>query len=155
ASFKRSPHDLNARGLQSLTSCRGRPSAEWISLMNTRIPCIRCGKPVQSVAVLAGTAPICSDCSKYPVLRVDDPERGRMPLSGARSRAWPIEKSLTRSMVLPIPGSIALAPGEMICRLEPVTLIFRELSPELRAYIGKPPDELLHQSVLQYVHQDD
>jgi PAS domain S-box-containing protein len=123
--------------------------------MNTRISCIRCGKPVQSVAVLAGTAPTCSDCLKDPVLRVDEPERAPMPLSSTRSLSWPVEKSLTRSMVLPIPGFIAPAPGEMICRLEPGTLIFRELSPELRASIGRPPEELLHQSVLQYVHQDD
>jgi PAS domain S-box-containing protein len=123
--------------------------------MNTLIPCIRCGKPIPWAAVVAGTGPTCSDCLKDPALRVDGPEHGPAPRSGARNMAWPIAKSLTRSMVLPIPGAITPAPGEMICRLVPGTLVFRELSPDLRGYLGGSPDELLHQSLLQHVHQDD
>ncbi len=62
---------------------------------------------------------------------------------------------VTRSMLIPRPGTQTSAPEEMICRLEPHTLRWLELSDNLQAMLGQPPDLLAHQSFLQYVHPDD
>jgi C4-dicarboxylate-specific signal transduction histidine kinase len=58
-------------------------------------------------------------------------------------------------MILPTPGKLMPAPVEMICRIEPRTLRYLELSENLRAFLAQPVDGLLHQSILQYLHQDD
>ena len=43
----------------------------------------------------------------------------------------------------------------MICRLEPKTLRWLELSDNLESLLGQPPELLGHQSFLLCVHQDD
>ena len=58
-------------------------------------------------------------------------------------------------MLLPIPGVVLGAPGEMICRLEPESLRYLDLSKNLQEFLRLPRGEFLHQSLLQHLHQDD
>ena len=58
-------------------------------------------------------------------------------------------------MLLPMPGVVPSAPGEMICRLEPESLRYLDLSKNLQEFLRLPPGEFLHQSLLQHLHQDD
>jgi signal transduction histidine kinase len=66
-----------------------------------------------------------------------------------------IEKTVSRSMVLPVHGAPIPAPMEMICRLTPRTLQFIEVSENLRGFLARPEDDLLHQTILQHLHPDD
>jgi two-component system, NtrC family, sensor kinase len=65
------------------------------------------------------------------------------------------DRIVTRSMLIPRPGMQAGSPEEMICRLEPGTLRWLEISDNLRTMLGQPPERLAHQGFLQYVHTDD
>jgi two-component system NtrC family sensor kinase len=46
-------------------------------------------------------------------------------------------------------------PGEMICRLEPSSLRWLDLSESLQAFIGQSLEQLKHQTFTQYLHQDE
>lgn len=58
-------------------------------------------------------------------------------------------------MVLPMPILPSLAPGEMICRIEPGTLNYLELSENLRSFLGHLQGDVLRRSLLEDLHQDD
>ncbi len=58
-------------------------------------------------------------------------------------------------MLLPLPGIVPSVPGEMICRLEPDTLRFLEMSHGLQQLLRLPPGQFVHQSLLQHLYQDD
>ncbi len=58
-------------------------------------------------------------------------------------------------MLLPLPGLVPSTPGEMICRLEPESLRYLELSNGLQQLLRLSPDDVAHQSLLQHLHQDD
>ena len=58
-------------------------------------------------------------------------------------------------MILPLPVLPSLAPGEMICRIEPLTLNDLEQSENLRSFLGHPQGDVLRRSLLEDLHQDD
>jgi PAS domain S-box-containing protein len=66
-----------------------------------------------------------------------------------------LEPIVTRSMLVPLPGVRPVPVEDMICRLEPVTLRWLEVSGSLQTFLGQAPESLGHQSFTQYVHQDD
>jgi two-component system, NtrC family, sensor kinase len=65
------------------------------------------------------------------------------------------ERVVSRSMLIPIPGMQASPPAEMICRLEPASLRWLDVSESLGLFLGKSIDVLVNQSFTMYVHQDD
>jgi two-component system, NtrC family, sensor kinase len=105
--------------------------------------------------VNAGERPTCSECLQRN--REGDSEEARQVSSSStrRQAAWPIEKTSSRSMILPMPVPPSLAPGEMICRLEPRTLIYLEQSENLRSFLADPPADDHRGSLLDDLHQDD
>jgi signal transduction histidine kinase len=58
-------------------------------------------------------------------------------------------------MILPMPILPSLAPGEMICRIEPGTLNYLELSENLQSFLGHPRVDAPRRSLLEDLHQDD
>ena len=58
-------------------------------------------------------------------------------------------------MIMPIVGGPDREPDELICRLEPLSLRWLDLSESLRVLLGRPRQELLQQSFLDLVHPDD
>jgi PAS domain S-box-containing protein len=58
-------------------------------------------------------------------------------------------------MILEMPALPALAPGEMICRIEPGTLNYLELSDTLRVFLGYPRGDLPQRTLIQDLHEDD
>jgi PAS domain S-box-containing protein len=62
---------------------------------------------------------------------------------------------MTRTMVVPLPARLALAPGEMICRLEPWVLCYLDASENLQDFLGHPLNALLERSLLDDLHPDD
>jgi PAS domain S-box-containing protein len=58
-------------------------------------------------------------------------------------------------MVMPIVGAPARAADELICRLEPLSLRWLDISESLQAFLGRRRQELLRQSFLEIVHPDD
>jgi signal transduction histidine kinase len=123
--------------------------------MMTRLPCILCGKLIQSGPVLTGDGPTCSECLKDENENEGELRLDRSREAGVMRTHWRMERTVSRSMILPLPGTPASVPSEMICRIEQGTLRYLELSENLRAFLAQPLDGLLHQSILQYLHQDD
>jgi PAS domain S-box-containing protein len=123
--------------------------------MISTAPCLRCGQLISvDHEVEAGVA-VCDACLQEPVarragVRVD----AASPLMGL-SRRDGQERIVTRSMLVPMPGVAAAPTEEMICRLEPVSLCWLELSESLQTFLGQSLDQLVHQSFAQYVHHDD
>lgn len=58
-------------------------------------------------------------------------------------------------MILPMPVLPSLAPGEMICRIEPHTLNSLEQSENLRSFLADAPGDVSSRSLLDDLHQDD
>ncbi len=123
--------------------------------MLSTAPCLECGELISvDHEVEAGVA-ICEVCLREPAalracVRVDPPR----PLLGLSPHEGQ-ERIVTRSMLVPMPG---IAPGpteEMICRLEPLSLCWLELSQSLENFLGQSIEQLVHQSVTLYVHHDD
>ena len=123
--------------------------------MISTAPCLRCGQLIAvDHEVEAGVA-VCDACLKEPVarragVRVD----AASPLMGL-SRRDGQERTVTRSMFMPMPGITAAPTDEMICRIEPVSLCWLDLSEGLQTFLGKTLEQLVHQSFTQYVHHDD
>jgi PAS domain S-box-containing protein len=67
----------------------------------------------------------------------------------------PRDETLSRSMLLPIPGMATSPPDELICRLEPGSLRWLDLSEGLQGFLGETREALQQQSLFQDLHPDD
>jgi signal transduction histidine kinase len=123
--------------------------------MATQTACVLCGKLIELRVVLGGREPTCDECLKEPQERGDHFDLSALSPAAVRDASLPFEKAVSRSMLLPLPGVFPGAPGEMICRLEPETLRYLELSTNLQELLRIGPGELLNQSLLHNLHQDD
>jgi two-component system, NtrC family, sensor kinase len=123
--------------------------------MATQVNCIRCGQPIESGPVLAGGAPTCVECRSGSQARTDAAGWSSPSPSAQGDSLLSFEKAVSRSMLLPLPGIVPSAPGEMICRLEPESLRYLEMSNGLQQLLRLPPGQVVHQSLLQHLHQDD
>jgi two-component system, NtrC family, sensor kinase len=79
----------------------------------------------------------------------------RQPLFIPSPPAAPPDRTLTRTMLLPIPGMASSPPDAMIGRLEPQSLRWIDLSDALQSFLGRDREQLLHQNILQDIHPDD
>ena len=135
---------------------------EWIfcrvwrlEVMATRIACVQCGKLIEWQPVPAGEGPTCAECLNEAQERGCDSSLTSSSRAAHREASLSFEKTVSRSMLLPMPGVVPSAPGEMICRLEPESLRYLDLSKNLQEFLRLPPGKFLHQSLLQHLHQDD
>jgi len=105
---------------------------------------------------MAGRAVRCANCGGQFILP-DDLEHptGAIDLRSPSS-AMRREETLSRSMLMPSPGQgVAPVPGMMICRLEPDTLRWLEVSESLRDFLDCSIDQLRGRSFLDRLHDDD
>ncbi len=135
--------------------------------MDSRVRCVRCGEPIPAIGGEAGEKPVCPRCAAdertskaaagdpratpVPAPVADDPP----PVFNPVHPASPPDRTLTRTMLLPIPGMASGPPDAMIGRLEPLTLRWIELSDALQVFLGPDRTQLLQQSILQDIHPDD
>jgi PAS domain S-box-containing protein len=123
--------------------------------MAMRIACVQCGKPIEWWPVLAGDGPTCAECLEESQEHASDSSLTASAQAAHPEAFSPLDKAVSRSMLLPMPGVVPGAPDEMICRLEPESLRYLDLSQGLQQLLRLTPDELLHQSLLHHLHPDD
>ena len=119
--------------------------------MTFTAPCPQCGELTELERDDAVKGAICAQC----LARSAVTKSGT--LSGFLMPA-PLESSdriVTRSMLMPMPGMQPVPADEMICRLEPVSLRWLDVSESLSSFLGQSLELLSHQSFTQYLHQDD
>jgi two-component system, NtrC family, sensor kinase len=125
--------------------------ANWNQAMTSTAPCVQCGELTELDRDDAVKSAICAQCLA----------RSAVTSSGTFSgflSSPPLEASdriVTRSMLIQIPGMHTVPADEMICRLEPVSLRWLDVSESLRDFLGQSLELLSHQSFTQYLHQDD
>ncbi len=123
--------------------------------MHVTIQCVHCGKPLKAPVEMAGRAVRCANCSGQFIL----PESLAPASFDTRSATPPPrrDETLSRSMLIPSPGQqgASPAPGVMICRLEPGTLRWLDVSEALRDFLGSSVEALRGQSFLERLHHDD
>jgi len=117
--------------------------------MARAVLCIRCGEPVTLQNESGAAQALCGRCaSDIAIVGAGVEDVPPRPESST-------DRTVTRTMVMPIVGKPDRAPDELICRLEPLSLRWLDLSESLRAFLGRPRQELLQQSFLELVHPDD
>jgi PAS domain S-box-containing protein len=122
--------------------------------MTTPTTCVLCGKPIELGPIHGGPEPTCEECQCVPK-RVRRSGMAASSEAAARDAPTSFDKAVSRSMLLRLPGVVPSPRVETIGRLEPESLKYLELSMNLQELLGLRPGELLHQSLLQHLHQDD
>ena len=83
--------------------------------MGTRIACVQCGKLIEWQPVPAGEGLTCAECLNEAQERGCDSSLTSSSRAAHREASLSFEKTVSRSMLLPMPGVVPSAPGEMIC----------------------------------------
>src|SRR5262249_34983581 len=117
--------------------------------MDPTLRCARCGELIPADGGEIGENPICGRCAadgreSGPV--TDDSKKApasapasgddRRPVFASLHIPSPPDRTLTRTMLLPIPGMASGPPDAMIGRLEPQSLRWIELSDALQLFLG-------------------
>lgn len=128
--------------------------------MATTIRCIHCGKSLHVPSGMGGRRVRCAQCQKEFILPdvADTAEMAFEPESteAAPSKTPPKrEETLSRSMLVPMPGMGPRPSDEMIGRLAPRTLRWLGISEGLREFLGRTIEQLRHETFLEYLHEDD
>lgn len=123
--------------------------------MSTRTHCVRCGQAIEWRPVLAGEEPTCAECLEESQAGSGESSFVSSPRVGRQHALLPFDKTVSRSMLLPMPGVVPAVPNELICRLEPGSWRYLELSKGMHELLGAPPGDHLLQSLLQHLHPDD
>jgi signal transduction histidine kinase len=110
---------------------------------------------------MAGRRVRCSYCQREFVM--PEPSPGSSDLTSGPTLAAPRpvgghDEMLSRSMLVPMPGMRPVpsaADDEMICRLQPKTLRWMDVSEGLLRFLGRPLSQLRQETFVQYLHEDD
>jgi PAS domain S-box-containing protein len=129
--------------------------------MNVTVQCVHCGKPFEAPHDLVGKRANCPRCHReFAVTEFhmaeppdpSDPPTGIRPKPTARSR--PSESTLSHSM-LQIPSMARVPAEEMLCRLEPETLRWVNITQAIEEFLGQPIERLRQRTFLEFLHPDD
>jgi PAS domain S-box-containing protein len=121
--------------------------------MATTIDCVHCGRSLHVPSGMSGRRVRCAYCHRDFVLP-DEADEGEIPV--VSDRPGPArDDTLSRSMLMTMPGMVTRPAEEMIGRLEPGTLRWLGISEGLREFLGRPIDQIRHQTFLDYLHADD
>src|SRR3712207_6656935 len=129
--------------------------------MNVKVQCLHCAKPFEAPREQVGRRVNCPECHREFVLTEflladpPDPEAssaGIRPKSAARGRGS--DHTLSHSM-LPIPAAARVPADEMLCRLEPETLRWVNITDAVEEFLGSPIERLRQRTFLEFLHPDD
>jgi PAS domain S-box-containing protein len=127
--------------------------------MAVTIHCIHCGKPLLAALELAGRRVRCTECQGEFVLPVTFAPAGEVSADRNISPQTPLpgahDITVSRSRLLPMLGMGNTPRAEMVCRLEPYTLRWLDLSEGLQKFVGAGIQELRGRSLLEFLHSDD
>ncbi|MDR3635892.1 MAG: ATP-binding protein [Isosphaeraceae bacterium] len=129
--------------------------------MPSTIQCIHCGKTLHAPAGMAGKRVRCAHCQREFVMPEPTPGSSDIATSTTLAAPRPVgghDEMLSRSMLVPMPGMKPVpnaSAEEMICRLQPKTLRWMDVSEGLRRYLGRPLSQLRQETFVQYLHEDD
>jgi len=130
--------------------------------MHVTVQCIHCGRSLKAPREMFGKRVKCAKCEREFVLPdVLDSAIVASPSDSAirpRPNAVP-DHTLSRSM-LPIRGigpgaEPANPPDEMVCRLEPKSLRWMNITSAIGELLGSTIEQLRRQSFLEFLHPDD
>src|SRR5215217_7131089 len=108
--------------------------------MHVTIQCIHCSRPLKAPPEMAGRMVQCPGCNGQFVF-TDDLVQSSSVSEPRRSRSsGGTDDTLSRSMLVPKPGAAAVPSNGLICRLEPRTLRWLELSDQLAEFLGSTID---------------
>src|SRR5262249_14309295 len=116
-----------------------RPESESAPAMNTTRMCSRCGQEFRALPGAWAGPWRCPGCGAE--------SAPRTALLG--------EETVSRSMILPLPGIGAVPAGELIARIEPGTLRWLSASDALAGLLGRPIHPDRAESFLDALHPDD
>lgn len=128
--------------------------------MASTIRCIHCGKSLHVPSGMGGRRVRCAQCQKEFILP-DVADTAEMAFEPDSAEAVPAktpprrEETLSRSMLVPVPGMGSRPTDEMIGRLAPRTLRWLGISEGLRDFLGRTIEQLRHETFLEYLHEDD
>jgi two-component system NtrC family sensor kinase len=143
--------------------------------MGVRIPCPNCGRPLSAPREREGKKVRCANCGETFVLKLAiadatsiAPPETQVPVPpqppnfiapGPPPAITPPrvsqEATVSRSMLLPLPGLHHAPAGAMICRLAPDELSWIDISPAARAFFGEDQGTAAPATFLDAVHPDD
>jgi PAS domain S-box-containing protein len=118
--------------------------------MPTTIQCVHCGKSLHVPSGVFGRRVRCAHCQQEFMLP-EPADSAEIPTHSTPVR----DDTLSRSMLVPMPGMGPRPLDEMIGRLEPGTLRWLGVSDGLRQFLGRPIDQLRQETLLNYLHDDD
>jgi two-component system, NtrC family, sensor kinase len=134
--------------------------------MNLTAQCVHCSKPFPVPPAALGKRVRCLHCKQEFVLTEfhlvgarDAPpgsagsslRPGPAPPPG---RGRPTDSTLSHSM-LQIPSMARVPPEEMLCRLEPETLRWVNITEAVEKFLGSPIERLRQRTFLEFLHPDD
>jgi two-component system, NtrC family, sensor kinase len=131
--------------------CHFHNLANGNQAMISTAPCLQCGELTELERDDGVKSAICARCLARSAVTSSGTSTGFfLPVTAEAS-----DCIVTRSMLIPMPGMQPVPADEMICRLEPVTLRWLDVSEGLQRFLGKSLELLSHQSFTQYLHHDD
>src|SRR5215218_266266 len=106
--------------------------------MHVTIQCVHCSRPLKASSEMAGRMVQCPGCNGQFALPDDLGHEGatgeRRPPPSARPPSAR-DDTLSRSMLVRVPGAGGSPAADLICRLEPATLRWLELSGPLAEFL--------------------
>jgi PAS domain S-box-containing protein len=124
--------------------------------MHVTVQCPRCGKPLKGLPEKMGKRVRCAACNHdFDLPPGLDPSSANLDgHSSPKRSAVQRDDTLSRSM-LPVRGMATVPPDEMLCRLEPGSLRWVNISEAVEEFLGRSLDQLRQRSFLEFLHPDD
>src|SRR6266446_3899511 len=114
--------------------------------------CTNCGKSLPFPEELAGSQARCPSCGRDVILGEESAETVIIPTNLAPAAPRPPgghDDTLSRSM-LPVRTNVPSVPqNEMLCRLEPGSLRWLNISDAIESFLGRSIDQLRQKSFLE------
>src|SRR5437016_5331400 len=108
--------------------------------MAITVHCPRCGKPLKAPPEMMGRRVKCASCDHEFTLATEALDASSLSSlnepAGSRRPVAPRDDTLSRSM-LPVRGAAAVPPDEMLCRLEPKSLRWLNISEAVEGFLGR------------------
>jgi two-component system NtrC family sensor kinase len=126
--------------------------------MHVNVRCPRCGKILKALRETIGKRIRCPGCDHEFTLSAKNDASASSSLTeeipAYRPPVMPSDDTLSRSM-LPVRGTPAVPPDEMLCRFEPRTLRWLNATEAVEEFLGQTIEQLRQRSFTEFLHPDD